>query len=167
MQEIHPAADGKTVITSRRIVSFNTAPFLFDGVIPHEITHLLFRSLYITEEKIPLWANEGISMYEQTAGIPDDKQLSQTLLRMKPIPLILLMSEEKYPPYKDLFYLQSLSLARFLIQTFGMGEFQELVYYLSDGNTIGSSIGKTELPEIATIEELESSWEKWLKHSKK
>src|SRR5262249_29870343 len=105
-------------ITSRRTNLRADHPQLLTAVLPHEITHVVLADLF-TVEQIPRWADEGIAVLSEP---PTDQQsraaeLEAPLAAGRVFELQKLMAMD-YPDSKDwsLYYAQSVSLTRFLVE---------------------------------------------------
>ncbi len=89
-----------------------------DAILPHEVTHVVVADLFIPEP-LPRWADEGIAVLAEP---PTEQQLKAAELREplesgRVFPLDKLMAMD-YPDAKDwsLYYAQSVSLTRFLVE---------------------------------------------------
>jgi hypothetical protein len=90
-------------------------------------------------------------------------QVSQILVRQKrQIPMRVLMDwdirKEKDANTVKIFYLQSLSVAEFLIKSYGSAAFGELCRNLKNGKTFEEALRGAYTNNINTIEDLESKW---------
>ena len=105
-------------IISRRINLRADHPTLLQAVLPHEITHVILADLFPTQQ-IPRWADEGLAVLSEPA---DEQQrraadLVEPLAANRLFPVDALMSMD-YPDnrYWALYYAQSVSLTRFLVE---------------------------------------------------
>jgi len=92
---------------------------LLSEVLPHELTHLLFKEITAglrTDAAIPLWLNEGMAFYEEK-GRRYETLVKQALEGGQIISIADIVSYNNYPEdlnKRTLFYAQSASLVDFL-----------------------------------------------------
>ena len=148
--------------SKKEIHSFSGQPNLIDGVLPHEITHLIFRDFVGTSSEIPLWMDEGVAQWEEPARRELATRYVHALLKSGdalPLNEVLNMSLRTLGTGKrvDKFYVQSVTLVDFLIKNKGGAKFTEFCRLLRDGHALGDALRKA-YPAIATPERLEAEW---------
>ncbi len=138
-----------------------------NSVLPHEITHLIFRDFVGLEGQVPLWMDEGVAQWEE-----DEKR--QMALRAMPRYLrsgniytlerltSMDIRNETNPSAVGLFYLQSISLIDFLIKTYGPSTFTVFCRALRDKKPFEDALRLSYSGSIKTIEELDNKWRKYL-----
>ncbi len=181
---IHPSAEAFQAATGQPQWSHGMASYLqksihtieanenfLNAVLPHEITHLIFRDFVGLEGQVPLWMDEGVAQWEE-----DEKR--QSVLQAMPrlvasgnvYTLERLTSmdvrKEADPNAVGLFYLQAISLIDFLIKTHGSSTFTVLCRALRDGKSFQDSLRLTYSGSIQTIEELDNKWRKYVLSTK-
>jgi hypothetical protein len=119
--------DGRVV--ARRINLRADHANVVDAVLPHEVTHVVLADLFPTEQ-IPRWADEGMAVLaepakEQALRAAD---LEQPLASGRVFPVDKLVSMD-YPQDESwsLYYAQSVSLTRFLVESGSPDRFVKFV----------------------------------------
>jgi hypothetical protein len=152
------------IFDSRVIVTFKQENNFLEGILPHEISHLMLHD-YIGHS-VPLWFDEGIAQHQEEGK----KEMADRGMR-------ILLKQDLYIPFykmssvvlKDaseqqvtLFYVQSVSMIHFLITKFGHDQFQELLHAMKEGKSFESAL----LKGYSSIESLEDFEKKWLRYLK-
>jgi hypothetical protein len=149
-------------IVARRTNLRGDHPQVLSAILPHEVTHVVLADLFASDQ-IPRWADEGIAVLAEPYA---EQQLRLAELR-EPVesgrifPLKKLMGIDS-PSAKDwsLYYAQSVSLARFLVD---QGTPDRFVQFVKDSTTRGIEPALKSVYEINSVAELES---RWLEHVK-
>ena len=55
----------ETLLKTKMIVTFKQEEGFFDGILPHEISHLILGDFIGFEKTIPLWFNEGVAQLQE------------------------------------------------------------------------------------------------------
>ncbi len=112
-------------VTGRRIKLRADAGNLVEAVVPHEVTHVLLADLFPARQ-IPRWADEGISVLSEPPAEQDKRmgELDAPLSGGRIFTVEALMVND-YPEgkYWPLYYAQSVSLTRFLVEQGKPGQF--------------------------------------------
>ncbi len=103
---------------------------IFDSVLPHEITHMIFASHF--RQALPRWADEGgaTSVEHRSEQTKHRRMLHQFLRTGRGIPFDRMFSMTEYPRDVMPLYAQGFSLAEYLIQRGGKRKY---VNFLADG----------------------------------
>src|SRR3989338_3719211 len=56
---------GVAIYSKKEIHTFIKSENFLDGLLPHEITHLIFRDFIGFEGEAPIWIDEGIAQWEE------------------------------------------------------------------------------------------------------
>ena len=142
-----------------------TADFL-DSVLPHEITHLIFRDFVGFKGEIPLWLDEGVAQWEE------DQKRAEALAMMPQIVLggygmtvkRLMQTDirgEKDPVRVAAFYTQAISLVDYLVRTHGTASFTVFCRELRDGKSLEEALRGAYPGTLSNLDDLET---KWIKH---
>ena len=149
-------------IVARRINLRADHPNLQAAILPHEITHVILADLFPTQQ-IPRWADEGMAVLaepssEQQARASD---LGEPLAANRLFKLNDLMVMD-YPDGKHwaLYYAQSVSLTRFLVDLEGPARFIEFV----QGSQRNGP--EAELRRVYKIEGFADLQARWLAYAK-
>jgi len=162
-----PWAAGKANYQSRQIDTFNGSEEFLDSVLPHELTHLVFRDFVGFDSGIPLWLDEGVAQWEERAQRKPRMALARSLmLRNRLLPLTTLTAIDVRTVEDDglvaHFYIQSMSVVGFLITEHGSLRFRKLCGQLRDGKSLDEALRFTYPDTIRTITELEQGWQEYL-----
>ena len=105
-------------VVARRINLRADHPQLLTAILPHEVTHVVLADLF-TVQQIPRWADEGIAVLAEPHAEQQLRaaELQEPLEAGRVFDLGKLMAMD-YPDAKDwsLYYAQSVSLTRFLVE---------------------------------------------------
>jgi len=147
----------------KEIRSFRWSEGFLDSLLPHEMTHLIFRDFVGFTGEIPLWLDEGVAQWEEKGRKKEAKRIVRGLIGDgKYIPLSALMSMDirKEPDaevsYK--FYAQSVSLVAFFCEKYGSSKFRLFCRQLRDGKTMDEALSHIYVNSINDTEELEKKW---------
>jgi len=144
-------------ITSRRINLRADHPTVVQAVLPHEITHVILAD-HFTEKQIPRWADEGLAVLSE----PVDEQQRRAADLNKPLAdnrlfaVDVLMSMD-YPDerYWSLYYAQSVSLTRFLVE---MGTPAQMIQFLQESQRDGYEPALRRVYRIEGYPDLQRRW---------
>ena len=144
-------------IISRRVNLRADHPTLVQAVLPHEITHVILADFF-TEQQIPRWADEGLAVLSE----PADEQrrraadLATPLAENRLFAVDALMSMD-YPDerYWNLYYAQSVSLARFLVE---QGTPAQAIQFLQDAQREGYEPVLRRVYKIDGFPDLQRRW---------
>ncbi|MBI4301910.1 MAG: hypothetical protein HY664_04840 [Chloroflexi bacterium] len=108
----------------------------FDGdTASHEITHLLVDNAVGHAVKVPDWLNEGLAVYaEKSPAREYTLALNEAIKNNTLLPLKGMSSRPGKPEDVILFYGQSHSLVRFLIENYGSAKMKELLGVFRGGS---------------------------------
>ncbi|MDD2679558.1 MAG: peptidase MA family metallohydrolase [Candidatus Omnitrophica bacterium] len=151
-------AAGVVLVGSREIKTFVGQENFFDTILPHEMTHIIFREFVGNKAIFPLWIEEGVACSQEKAGLGLRMQLAKKLI-----------SEDKYiklgefsalsdPGQIDpaVFYAQAASLVVFLIHSQGESGFLDFSRALRDGVEWGKALLRTY--NFNSLQQLENAW---------
>jgi hypothetical protein len=145
-------------ITSRKVLLHADQPKLLAAILPHEVTHVVVADLFIVQQ-IPRWADEGIAVLaepdtEQTLRADD---LRESLASGQVFDLSQLMSTDT-PEAKDwsLYYAQSVSLTRFLVE---QGTPEQLIQFVRESGRKGTEAALRDVYHIGGFADLQKRWQ--------
>jgi len=162
---------GMASYLDKTIHSVVTSDNFMDEVLPHEITHLIFRDFVGFKGQTPLWMDEGVAQWEESAKrrealamMPDLVALGrvftiETLMRTD-------IRRESDPQKVALFYLQAISLVDFLVTSFGPASFTEFCRQLRDGKTLEAALRAAYPNSMTSIDEMEDQWRRYLRNER-
>lgn len=153
---------------SRLIVTFKQEGSFIDGVLPHEITHLIFRDMVGFDTYIPIWFEEGMAQLQEREKKDKALPFMRTLIKREIyIPLNQLnqadIRKETDGKKVSLFYAESLSVVEFLLKEYGSHAFRYLCLNLKEGKTMQESLRSAYPSSIESLKQLEDKWLKYMK----
>jgi hypothetical protein len=149
-------------VLSRKMSLRADNPMLLTATLPHEVTHIVLADLFVAQQ-IPRWADEGIAVLAEPAAEQHRRaeDLRGPLEAGQVFPLSQLMAME-YPEPKDwrLFYAQSVSLTRYLVD---QGPPERFIRFVRDSQRVGTAAA---LRDIYQIEGPSDLHDRWLAHAR-
>jgi len=144
----------------------STASFV-DGVLPHEMAHLMFREFMGLGDDVPIWLNEGVAMWEEAGRRKEARDATVRLARAdRLIPLRKMMAiDVRKSDDKELvtaFYAESIALVGYLIEEHGSDRFGKFCRSMRDGSCVEEGLRLSYPAETGTIEKLEMAWKTYL-----
>lgn len=130
-----------------------------DGMV-HEMTHLLMdEALTSPLARIPAWLNEGLAMYFEPSPRGREVVVSQALREDRLLPLRSMGNIPGRPRDIGIFYAQSLSVVRHMMDAHGQERMAALIMAINDGKGVEEAV-----PEVyrMSLEELEQEWKSQL-----
>jgi len=139
-------------------------PELIPNTLPHELTHLVL-SEHFGENPTPLWLTEGLAQlmeavdptYYDKLVVGDRKEGSKFY-----VPLDVVLAAKGYPEgggQKYLFYRESASFMRFLLDTLSRERFFEFVDDSKKGFTASAILSRLfAAPQAEVVGKLEQKW---------
>lgn len=151
----------------REISGVENMTSFVDGVLPHEMTHLMFREFIGLGEDMPVWLNEGVAMWEEAGRRKDAREATAGLARSnRLIPLRKLMAMDVRKSddtgLVTVFYAESIALVGYLIEEHGSDRFGKFCRGIRDGSGLEEALRLSYPAEIGTVEKLETEWKAYL-----
>jgi hypothetical protein len=144
-------------ISARRINLRADHPTVISAVLPHEITHVILADFF-TEKQIPRWADEGLAVLSEPMDEQDRRanDLTRPLAVDQLFKLADLMQMD-YPEqrYWSLYYAQSVSLSRFLIE---QGTPTQMLQFLQASQQEGYELALRRIYKIEGYADLQDRW---------
>jgi hypothetical protein len=144
-------------VVGRRVNLRADHPQVVAAILPHEVTHVVLADLF-TGQQIPRWADEGMAVLAEPRAEQQVRaaELEEPLQSGRVFDLSKLMAMD-YPAAKDwsLYYAQSVSLTRFLVEQAPPEQFIQFVQ-ISQRDGIESALRGTY--RIAGLVELQQRW---------
>ena len=164
-------SSGKADYASRTIYSYGNSSGFINGLLPHELTHLLFREFTKNEASVPLWIHEGIAQWHEKDKPPNNYELrilsdNGLLTPLNKLNQLDIRKSKSHNQARK-FYAQSYSLTSYLIDEYGMEKFKALCRALRDGKKVEEALLFTYSTSFSSIEEFEQGWLESLKKDKK
>ncbi len=162
---------GFSIPSERTIVSYQNAPNFLQSVLPHEMAHLIFREFVgFKNGQIPRWLDEGFAVWQEQG--PKDHYnmiVKRAIEAGTTIPLRSLnqmnLLHDKQTHDAELFYSQSQSMVRFLLEQRDPSYFIDFCRLLRDGVNFEEALRKSYEHDFSTLEELEKNWKLFVAQS--
>lgn len=158
---------GMASYLDKSIHAIETNDNFLDAVLPHEITHLIFRDFVGFKGEVALWMDEGVAQWEE-----DDKReaalavMPELVARAEVMTTQTLTSldirSEQDPKKVRIFYMQAISLVDFLIKNYGASSFTALCRELRDGKSLLAAMRAAYSNSIRDLEDLDDKWRKYV-----
>lgn len=160
-----PGGDGFLGVCFGKVITANSPsaarPSNWQAMLWHEFCHVV--TLHLTNNKMPRWLSEGISVYEEMQENPIwgqamNPQYRTMILEGELTPLGDLSSAFLSPPtpvHLQFAYYESSLVVEFLVDRFGFASLKAILADLANGGQINAAIARHTGP----IEEIEKSFE--------
>lgn len=156
-------SEGMADYFNKKIVSYVWNQGFLEALLPHEITHLIFRDFVGIEGAIPLWLDEGVAQWMEpkkremlhgamqhliTRGeiLSLDKMMNLDIRRATDTTLV------------QTFYVEAASLVGFLVRQYGSGDFIGFCRQLRDKKNIDEALTFAYPTTVRDLEKLEQKW---------
>ncbi|MBI5416017.1 MAG: hypothetical protein HZA29_04295 [Candidatus Omnitrophica bacterium] len=182
-------AEGMAEYKSRSIYSYAWKEGFFESLLPHEMTHLIFRDFIGFPGEIPLWLDEGIAQWEEEARRPQMKAMAKKAYEESGFLTIkdIMQLDIRYLPSTEnvyirsalsrdggpgvvllsgenlikTYYLEAVSMIGFMIERYGGETFTVFCRDLRDGKDFQDAI-RAAYPNITGIKDFEERWKEYL-----
>ena len=150
-----------------KIYIYKTKEDFLEALLPHEITHLIFRDYVGFQGEVPIWLDEGVAQWEE----PAKRKVVRSIMRFylengKGYSLEDLMSVDvrnmSARPAVEIFYVQAASIVDFLIAKYGSDSFIFFCRQLRDGKSIGAALPFAYPTQMRTVKEMEEKWKAYI-----
>ncbi|MFH1800504.1 MAG: peptidase MA family metallohydrolase [Candidatus Omnitrophota bacterium] len=160
-------SEGYANYAKRTIVSYEWKTDFLESLLPHEITHLIFRDYVGFQGEVPIWLDEGVAQWEE----PAKRHVVRSIMR------VYLESGRGYSlqdlttvdvrnisakPAVEIFYVQAASIVDFLIAKYGSDSFIYFCRQLRDGKSIGAALPFAYPTQMRSIKEMEEKWKAYI-----
>ncbi len=183
-------SQGMADYKKREICGYAGSRDFVNSILPHEMTHLIFRDFVGFKGEVPLWLDEGVAQWheqtrrdevrsmikkryasDQLLALEDMMKTDIRTLKYKETLYIRPIMTKKGADgvlflsgdaYISLYYLQAVSLVDFLITSFGTDTFAHFCRQLRDGKSLIEALSFAYPAHIRNIQELEDGWRKYI-----
>ncbi len=151
------------LFNSKTIVTFQQEDGFIDGLLPHEISHLILHDFISGTENIPVWFDEGIAQLQEKDKRLMARSIMKTLVNRKQyVPFEQFMNwnirREKDARLAQVFYAQSLSVVDYLVTKFGTDAFSRLCRQLRDHKDFAQALSFAYTGLFKNFDDLEKKW---------
>lgn len=155
-------SSGIALARQKIIRTFPSAHGFFDSTLPHELGHIIFREFIGYRTSIPYWFEEGVAMYQEKArrwGAGDDVKKAMKdgkFLSLDKLEDLRLTNDSDQDLIK-LFYSESASAVKFIIDTMGSARFERFCRKLKEGKPFDWALASV-YPKFSDMEKLNTLW---------
>lgn len=156
-------ATGMVKYKEKEISSFRQNERFLHSLLPHELTHLIFRDFVGYGGDIPLWIDEGVAQWEEkhkrkeAISIVKDLSKQGNLIPIAELTRMDIRVEEDAVLARN-FYAEAVTIIGFLIEKYGGSKFTLFCRQLRDGKDMDEALSFTYPNKIRNIGELEERW---------
>ncbi|MFH0763890.1 MAG: peptidase MA family metallohydrolase [Candidatus Omnitrophota bacterium] len=147
----------------KEILSYRWSEGFLGSLLPHEITHLVFRDFVGFKGEVPLWLEEGAAEREEESKRKEAAAIVRKLIKEKrhiPLPQLMRMDirQESDPQVAVKFYAQATTLVNYLIEEYGGSRLTLFYRQLRDGKSVDEALSFVYTGSIPNQEVLEKKW---------
>lgn len=152
----------------RAVISYVWGEDFLDMLLPHELTHLIFRDYVGFKGAVSLWLDEGVAQWMEPAKRAMAKTAVKGLLnedRLIPLNEMVRLDVRKSNDVEliNLFYIEAVSLIGFLIERHGTGNFISFCRQLRDGKSLEDALRFAYPANFRSVDELEKQWKGYIR----
>jgi len=155
---------GAVVSVDKKIMkTFVGQERFFDSLLPHEMTHIIFREFIGINTPLPLWIDEGVASSQEQSNLSARMQYARELVvRNKYLDIETLSGINKIDEsiLPNVFYSQAASLIVFLIHDKGKEGFLDFSRRLRDGTDWKTALLKAF--NFSSLQDLEAGWKNYM-----
>jgi hypothetical protein len=151
-------------VRNRVMKTFVGQAHFFDSLLPHEMTHVIFREFIGVNTPLPLWIDEGVASSQEKSYLSARMQLARDLvvknqyIKLEKLSEVSNLGENSVSP--NVFYSEAASLIVFLIREKGKDRFLDFSRALRDGTNWKSALLKTY--NFLSLEAMENEWKNFM-----
>ncbi len=151
---------------AKTITTYSNAQGFFDSVLPHEMSHIIFREFVgFDNPAVPVWLEEGVASYQQIKRDSGIKMRLKTALAdgtFIPLESLKNMSPAMMmnTAMVELFYLEASGAVDFLINEYGKDNFVLFCQQLRDKRVFERAL--TYAYPLRDIKDLDDAWQHYI-----
>jgi len=162
----------------KTVQAYRSSTTFMESELPHEIVHLVFREhIGLENGKVPLWLDEGIALLlEEGDRVSRLDAILETHRAAGGLAPLAAMSQASEGPRfsgapsagipVSLFYAESYSVVKFMVDRYGPGQFSSFLRDLRDGAEMDAALKKNYGNNFQSLASLEEEWQGSLRASK-
>ncbi len=156
-------SEGMADYFNKKIVSYVWNEGFLEALLPHEITHLIFRDFVGMGGAIPLWLDEGVAQWMEPKKREVLHAAMQNLIaRGEILSLDKMMNldirQVTSTALVQTFYVEAASLVGFLVKQYGSDDFIGFCRQLRDKRNVGEALTFAYPMTVRDLEKLEQKW---------
>ncbi len=149
-------------IKNRMIRTFIGQGIFFDSILPHEMTHIIFREFIGLNINLPLWIDEGVACSQEKSSLLWRMKSARALIQRDSYLKFDKLSEIHDPNsiIPGVFYPESASIIVFLLTKYDKELFLDLSRKLRD--CVGWQKAILDTYHFTNFEEFETAWKDYM-----
>lgn len=154
-------------VKKHTIKTFINQEDFFEAILPHEMTHIIFREFVGIKAVLPLWLDEGVACSQEKARINERLQFAKNLVKSN-----IYISLDKLSALRDytlvlpkVFYAQSASLVAYLLEEYGREKFLDFSRKLKDNEPWRKAL--EDAYHFVGLTDMEKNWKAFIEHEVK
>lgn len=154
---------GAVSVNNRVIQTFIGQGSFFDSILPHEMTHIIFREFIGKNIALPLWIDEGVACSQEKSNLASRMRIAREMisqnkyLTLDEISRLGKLGDSVTP---DVFYSEAASLVVFLTHKEGKSGFLDFSRLLRDGTDWKKALFR--VYNFTSLEEMEEKWKEFM-----
>ena len=149
-------------IKTRTIKTYIGQNNFFDSILPHEMTHIIFREFIGERGDLPLWLDEGIACSQEKSSLANRMGTAKSIINqnnyLKFDSLFEIRDATLIVP--NMFYAESASIIIFLMEEYGNERFLDFCRKLRDAEPWRQALLGTY--HFSNFEEMERDWKNYI-----
>jgi len=149
-------------VKTRTIKTFIGQNMFFDSILPHEMTHIIFREFIGDRNDLPLWLDEGIASSQEKSNLANRMDTAKNIINqniyLKFDNFFEIRDSALIVPYT--FYAESASIFIFLIEKYGSEKLLDFCRKLRDAVPWKQALLGTY--HFLNFEEMEQAWKSYI-----
>lgn len=164
-------SEGMAKYFEKEILSYAWSEGFLDMLLPHEMTHLIFRDYVGFTGEIPLWLDEGVAQWME----PKKREMVKDVMRRMANEGKLLSTDQmmmldirnsRDSDLVQIYYVQAVALVDFLMTSYGATKFTSFCRQLRDGKNIEEALRFAYPVSIRNLEDFDKKWKKYIMEGK-
>lgn len=149
-------------IKNRTIKTFMGQQLFLDSILPHEMTHIIFREFIGLKVNLPLWIDEGVACSQEKSSLDSRMRLAVGLVAQDAYLRFDKLSEVRDANLivPNIFYSESAAIIVFLLTKYDKDLFLDFSRKLRDG--MGWEKAILDTYHFANLAEFETAWKDFL-----
>lgn len=149
-------------VKNRTIKTYIGQANFFDSVLPHEMTHIIFREFIGDRTDLPLCLDEGIASSQEKSSLLNRLGLAKQMINQNNYLKFDNLFEIRDPALivPQTFYAQSASIIIFLMETYGAERFLDFCRKLRDAEPWKLALLGTY--RFANFDEMQGAWKNYI-----
>ncbi|MFH1281933.1 MAG: peptidase MA family metallohydrolase [Candidatus Omnitrophota bacterium] len=149
-------------VKTRTIKTFIGQNNFFDSILPHELTHIIFREFVGPKTELPLWLDEGIACSQEKSSLTNRLGMAKNLVNQNAYLQFdnLFQIRDSALIVPNTFYAESASIIIFLMEEYGSEKFLDFCRKLRDAEPWKKAL--LGVYHFFNFEEMERAWKSYI-----